>query len=290
MRGMLLVLVLASLLFTPRTSLACPSGSHGNWLPATLFEHCLERDMKAGLVQHVTVTERDVRWFVRASPEIRVERIRLAASEIARLTRLSSIYSGCPARQFTMTVSRSQRATPSLAAQLAPSLGLLAFTLGLLLVCIRRSRSRVRVLTRQVERREAWILACTTVAVAAFIWATWPDRQTSTVERLEHRMRANLVHDVTFTGSTVTWKEVGRRTAYSATIPGGEGDANKLYKTIRTAVVHTRNPEQPNEVLHRVNVRRDNRGPVSGFGLIPWLVAGMFWCAWVRMIRRSCCW
>lgn len=288
MRVMAMVLVVSGLFVTSETAFACPSRKHLDRLPVTLFEHCLEKDMKAGVVQHVSVTERDVRWFVKGSPEIRVERVRLADDEIARLRTLSAHFSGCPARQFTFTVSRVTRQPASLAGQLAGSLATLALALAVFVWSVRRGRSRVRVLTRQVERREACVLACTTIAVAAFIYASWPDREASTVERLRQRVRANLVYEATMQDGTVSWKELGRRTTFRAPVAGAQ--AKDLYRSIKSAIVHTRNPDRPSEVLHRVSVWRETARMTFASNLIPWLIAGALWCFWVRLIRRSCCW
>jgi hypothetical protein len=290
MRVMAMVLVVAGLLITAGTGFTCPSGKgkHLDRFPVTLFEHCLEKDMQAGVVQHVNVTERDVRWFVKGSPEIRVERVRLAEDEVSRLRSLSARLTGCPARHFTISVARATPRPAKAASQFAGSLASLALALAVFVWSVRRGRSRVRVLTRQVERREAYVLAYTTLAVAAFIWATWPDREASTVERLQQRVRANLVHDVTFQEGAVAWKELGRRTTFSA--PVGASEMRGLSRSIRGAIVHTRNPDRPSEVLHRVGVRRETASMSFVLNLIPWLIAGALWCFWVRLIRKSCCW
>lgn len=285
MRAMAIVVFLA---LTTVNLGACPVGGRNHFsqpVPVSLVEYCLEADLAAGTVQHVSVTDRDVRWFSKGSPEIRVERLRLSLDEIARLRRLS-MSAGSTARgmdgSFSIAVDRRPRVRRTVAGRLLPPLAAILAALLVILVSVRRSRPRVRILTRRVERREAWVLVATTIAVGLFIWGTWPDRETVGADRLTQRVRANLVSDVTFTGDTVSWRELGSRTLYSATAD------DALRKDLERRIVHARNPDRPFEMQHRVRIHRQDS--LGWLKLAPWLLAAFFWVLWTRAIRRSCCW
>lgn len=281
------VVLVAGLAFAP-PSTACGGGYFwppkpvAHTAPPLPLEGCIARDMQTGLVREIAIQGGGVRWYVRGDPRPRFEDIRLGQSEIALLR------SAADGQNLKVYLNErvSRRRPRPLWVTLGPAILGLSVLLFLVVRLRRRQAVAVRVLTRNVERREAFALVYATLMVAAVVWGTWPNQRAVTLEQLRTGVDLGLIHEVTFAPDSVTFRHVASSTAF--VVPEAASDELKL--AVRRAVIHAPDPEQPRATLHHIRVR-DESG-IAGLVTrsVPWIAALAFWALWVHLIRRQSWW
>lgn len=280
MRQLVLALLLVSIAAVPAR--ACPYVT--NVSPGI---HCLEEDLREGIVRSVTVGERDLSWTVQGDPRVRRERMRLAADEVSRLL-YGSVGAGGPGGHpaYAFTLDRHAHPAP-VPMPVAVGLTLAPLVIGFVLLAWLRRRSgmKVRLLTRQAERRENVGLIWTTLVVIGLIWTTLPKDRAATLAALDVGVDEGLVTDVTYRPDSVSWQVLGVG-ALTAPVPAPP----ELKRRIADKILHLRDPQSPRHTLHHVRIHTEAGAARWLSNGLPWLAALGFWCAWLRVIRRQSWW
>lgn len=242
---------------------------------------CLAQDLRTGFVREIRVSERAVSWSMLGDPRWRYEQIRLADREMDMLR----AYADNGTIKLTRPRVRNHKREP-LWLTLAPTLVLL---FGLLVVLVRLKRRHaftVRVLTRNVQRREAFALVYATVVVVALVVGTWPHQRTVTMDQLRTGVKLGMIHEVTFGRSQVSFRHVASNALF--VVP--EAADLELKQLVRGTIMHTPDPERPHQTLHHIRVHDQSGTAGLVSQAIPWAGALTFWFVWVYLIRRQSWW